>query len=121
MVLPEELFPYFNAIKDDYAQTCSKTEQLTLALFMEKGYYQTGLKKLRRLYAQKWTAVVDILSAYTNITTSGSPSGINMIIHITTDKKSGRLVQGSRFPGYLRYARFDQCIAPGCGAAYFVL
>ncbi len=88
MVLPEELFPYFNAIKDDYAQTCSKTEQLTLALFMEKGYYQTGLKKLRRLYAQKWTAVVDILSAYTNITTSGSPSGINMIIHITTDKKA---------------------------------
>ncbi len=45
MVLPEELFPYFNAIKDDYAQTCSKTEQLTLALFMEKRLLSDRAKK----------------------------------------------------------------------------
>ncbi|MGI6256652.1 MAG: PLP-dependent aminotransferase family protein [Anaerovoracaceae bacterium] len=91
MVLPEEMLPIFNAIKDDYAQTCSKTEQLTLALFMEKGYYQTGLKKLRRLYAQKWAAVVDILSSSPYVTTTGSPSGINMIISVHTKKTADEL------------------------------
>lgn len=51
MVLPQLLRNIFDEIKDQYTQTCSKAEQLTLALFMEKGYYYTGIRKLRSLYA----------------------------------------------------------------------
>ncbi|MFC2661932.1 MAG: hypothetical protein ACFNYI_02165, partial [Eubacterium sp.] len=53
MVLPEPLAEIFQSIKSQYDQTSSKTEQLTLALYMERGYYGIHLKKLRTLYAQK--------------------------------------------------------------------
>ena len=53
MVLPEHLAEIFQKIKSQYDQTSSKTEQLTLALYMERGYYGIHLKKLRSLYAQK--------------------------------------------------------------------
>ncbi len=53
MVLPEKLAEIFRRIKDQYDQTSSKTEQLTLALYMERGYYGIHLKKLRTLYASK--------------------------------------------------------------------
>lgn len=53
MVLPVPMLRLFAQELSGYTQTCSKTEQLTLALYMEKGLYQTGVRKLRTLYAQK--------------------------------------------------------------------
>jgi GntR family transcriptional regulator/MocR family aminotransferase len=57
MILPEMLLPYAMDNMDSYRQTCSKAEQLTLALYMKKGLFQTHVKKLRRLYAQKMQRV----------------------------------------------------------------
>ena len=37
MILPRSMTEMFQTIKGDYTQTCSKAEQLTLALFMEDG------------------------------------------------------------------------------------
>ena len=53
MVLPKDMAEIFNDIKGAYTQTCSKSEQLTLALFMEKGYYYTGIRKLRSMNSKK--------------------------------------------------------------------
>ena len=53
MVLPAAMHRLFSEALGGYTQTCSKSEQLTLALYMGKGYYQTNLRKLRKLYAQK--------------------------------------------------------------------
>ena len=88
MVLPERAAEIFNSLKNDYAQTCSKAEQLTLALFMEYGYYQTNIRKLRSLYAQKLQAVLNSIHNYAHnfITPSNTSSGINMIIDVKSDK-----------------------------------
>ncbi|MBO4235422.1 MAG: PLP-dependent aminotransferase family protein [Firmicutes bacterium] len=64
MILPDKMVRIFDSIKGDYTQTCSKAEQLTLALFMEDGYYYTNIRKLRRLYAQKLEAVVEAFEKY---------------------------------------------------------
>lgn len=53
MVLPERLLNYARQSMDNYRQTCSKAEQLTLALYMKNGLFQTHIKKRRRLYALK--------------------------------------------------------------------
>ena len=60
MILPEHMAEIFDTIHGDYTQTCSKTEQLTLALYMSRGYYQTNLKKLRTLYSQKLQVVLSL-------------------------------------------------------------
>lgn len=88
MVLPVRMAKIFTAIASDYSQTCSKLEQLTLAMFMETGAYQTHLKKLRKLYAQKLSAVTKYLAAEAPgfVDMRNSQSGINLLIRLNTDR-----------------------------------
>ena len=88
MVLPQHLAEIFNNIKGDYTQTCSKTEQLTLALFMEDGLYYTNIKKLRSLYSQKLQTAIAAFSEYGKnfVEPTNTSSGINMIIKVKTKK-----------------------------------
>lgn len=101
MVLPEEMFRIFNAIKSDYTQTCSKTEQLTLALFMEDGLYNTNIKKLRKLYGQKLQTALAAFAKYgSNIASPiNTNSGINMILKVPAKKDPARLSADARSIG----------------------
>lgn len=95
MVLPEAMIEIFREIKGQYTQTCSKAEQLTLAFFMEDGHYYTGIKKLRNLYAQKLTAVIQAFSRYgaSNIVPQDTRSGINLILKVRSSKDAGTLCE----------------------------
>lgn len=88
MVLPEHMAEMFKSMAPDYTQTCSKLEQLSLAMFMETGNYQTHLKKLRKLYSNKLNTVIDYLRTNGSdfIEMKSSSSGINLLIRINTDK-----------------------------------
>ena len=93
MVLPASLTGMLEDIMEGYTQTCSKAEQLTLASFMAKGYYQTGIKRLRNLYAQKLQTAISTMKKYGDdfITPAGTASGTNMLLEIKTAKTSEEL------------------------------
>jgi len=93
MVLPENMAEIFDALKNDYAQTCSKAEQLTLALFMEQGYYLTNIRKLRSLYAQKLQTVLYAIHHYACdlIIPANTSSGVHMIIDVKSKKSAEAL------------------------------
>ncbi len=93
MVLPKAFAKAFSAIVKDYSQTCSKTEQLTLAMFMETGFYQTHIKKLRKLYAQKLSKVTEAFGRYASdfVKVKNAASGINIPLHVTSSKTGAQL------------------------------
>lgn len=92
MILPEKMVRIFESIKSDYTQTCSKAEQLTLALFMEDGYYYTNIKKLRTLYAQKIEAAADAFLKYGGgIDVTNRRSGINLTLTVDSKKAAEEL------------------------------
>lgn len=98
MVLPPAMSEIFQKIRDDYTQTCSKMEQLTLALFMEKGFYQTNIKKLRSLYAQKLQTVLRCLK--TDFTDPiNTASGLTVIVRVNSEKSAETLCQEARSLG----------------------
>ena len=95
MVLPRGMAEIFSAIKSQYHQTGSKSEQLTLARFMAKGYYQTHIKKVRSLYSQKLRKVVSAFETYGKNLAQPvrSSSGVSMIIRVFSDKDAGTLIR----------------------------
>ncbi len=101
MVLPQKMIDIFNSIKSDYTQTCSKTEQLTLALFMEEGLYYTNIKKLRNLYGQKLQTALSAFSHFGKgfVTPTNTNSGINMILKVRTKKSPEDLSAAARAIG----------------------
>ena len=84
MVLPPEIAAAFTPRLEGYSQTCSKLEQLTLAMFMNTGMYQTHIRKLRKLYAHKLNLVTDIFrrEASDLVTVRDTASGINVLLEI---------------------------------------
>lgn len=88
MVLPESMVKLYDGIRSFYDQTCSKTEQLTLAEFMKRGYYQINLKRVRKLYSAKLQEVLAAIREYGGegnfMTAENTQSGINIILRLNT-------------------------------------
>ncbi len=108
MILPDEMADIFSSIKSDYTQTCSKTEQLTLALFMEDGYYYTNIRKLRSLYSQKLTLAVSAFSAHASdfVSLTNTKSGMNLIIKVATELSPSALCAKAESIG-IHVSHFD--------------
>ncbi len=62
-------------------------------MFMETGLYQTHIKKLRKLYAQKLTRITDAFDAKAAdfVRVINSSSGINIILEIESPKSPGQI------------------------------
>ena len=92
MVLPESMAKLFDTFKMKYDQTCSKTEQLTLARFMHEGFYQENLKRVKDLYAQKLqealAAIKEFGEAGNFMTAENTQSGTNIILKIDTHART---------------------------------
>lgn len=101
MVLPEKLAELYRSIMKGYSQSCSKTEQLALAFYMESGKYQTGIKKLRRLYSKKLDIAKASLQKHSNgrISPLGTSSGLSMLVSVETEKLPSALEESSRSAG----------------------
>lgn len=93
MVLPELLANIFGEIKGGYTQTCSKSEQLTLALFMEKGYYYTGIRKLRSMNSRKLDVTMESIGKYFGETVNpvDTRSGITLTIQVRSESSTEEL------------------------------
>lgn len=103
MVLPEKMADLFRSFSQDYSQTCSKTEQLALAFFMEDGKYQTNIKKVRRLYSHKLQLVVAAFEKYGKnmVTPVNTSSGINTILSVKSNKSGNDLASEAKSLGLL--------------------
>ena len=101
MVLPPQIAARFLQKLEGYSQTCSKLEQLTLAMFMETGWYQTHLRKLRKLYAQKLVLVTETIrrEASDFIQIRNSDSGITVLLQIDSAKSSDALIRDAESLG----------------------
>lgn len=91
MVLPRGMAEIYDTIKQNYDQTCSKTEQLTLAMFMRKGFYHTNLRRIRKLYSRKLEETLAAIKKNdpdgSFISAENSESGINIILSINTRER----------------------------------
>ncbi len=103
VILTPKLAEAFDRIKDLYSQTCSKSEQLCLAFFMEDGHYYRNIKKCRRLFSLKLNEAVASLEKYgagfVNIT--NTKSGINITLGIKSEQELGELIENAKSIGVL--------------------
>lgn len=86
MVLPRKLMEDFNRLKDRFAQTCSKTEQLCLAIYMQGGYYTRTIKKCRKIYASKLKTAMKLFKEHGEgiFSPIDSKSGISLMLRVRT-------------------------------------
>ena len=109
MILPKQLANKLDFILEGYTQTCSKTEQLALAHFMESGYYYTNIKKLRNLCGRKLTACLKVIESYGRdlVMADRTESGLYVILSIRTDMNPKEMEAIAENMGILAYQSDD--------------
>ncbi len=92
MVLPQNLLPVYNNIKQLYNQTSSSIEQFALAEFIASGNLRRHIKKLRRRYAVKNTllrnALEKIFGDKISIMAYESGLHIRLAVKLNTDART---------------------------------
>lgn len=103
MVLPRNLMEDFNRLKDRFTQTCSKTEQLCLAIYMQAGYYTRTIKKCRKIYASKLKTAMKLFKEYGDgiFSPIDSKSGISLMLRVKTKIPAGDLAEIANRNGML--------------------
>lgn len=88
MVLPERMAAIYQETKGEYSQTCSKSEQLALALFMKKGYYYTNIRRLRSLNSRKLEKTVAAIERFLKdrVTVQNISSGVSVTLRMNADE-----------------------------------
>lgn len=109
MILPRQLANKLDFILEGYTQTCSKTEQLALAHFMESGYYYTNIKKLRNLCGRKLAACIKVIESYgcDLVMADRTESGLYVILSVKTDMSPKEMEAIAENMGILAYQSDD--------------
>lgn len=82
MVLPHQLLRKYNQIFGDYASTVPLLDQRTLARFMEQGYWERHLRKMRNIYKKRYEAIIQAVDRYFGSSAQivGQGAGLHIVL-----------------------------------------
>ncbi len=94
MVLPAPLLERFNQLFDNVEQTASVIHQQTMALFMERGHWDSHIRKMRATYKRKMQTLVSTLQETFGeaITLIGTVSGLYLLIEFQSGTTEDTLI-----------------------------
>lgn len=96
MVLPLHLTSLFYKKLGFYSCTVSNFEQFTLAKFIEDGYLERHINKMRTYYKNKCTKIVNFLtnsSLEKYLKVMGETSGLHFLLHLNTTASDSKLLE----------------------------
>ncbi len=93
MILPEKLIKNYEKKVPFLTCPVSNLTQLTLAKFMEEGYFERHINRMRKIYNKKRIYLSNILKNYENIKVIDSKAGLHFILKIKTNKSEKELLK----------------------------
>jgi GntR family transcriptional regulator/MocR family aminotransferase len=88
MVLPKSLIRKYDALLGFYSCTVSNFEQYTLAHFIERGYLEKHINRMRNYYRTLRDTILTCIRKhplYKNVKIMEENSGLHFLLHIKTD------------------------------------
>lgn len=98
MVLPAHLASLFYDKLGFYSCTVSNFEQFTLAKFIEDGYFERHINRMRTYYRTKRDRLLHYLAtckAAPSLTVEGENSGLHFLLHLATEASDTELTQAA--------------------------
>lgn len=96
MVLPKSLMISYNN-HGVYASTVSRIDQMILNLFMNEGYFERHLNKMRAIYKNKHDTLLNELKGLKPIEKiSGENAGVHILIHVSEKYSEEMLIQKAK-------------------------
>ena len=94
MILPPDLMERYQKHLGFYSCTVPSLDQYTLAQFIQNGYFERHLNRMKRKYRTKKSEIMNILkesSLKDQITITDAMAGLHFTVKLKTDKSDGQL------------------------------
>ncbi|MGG7177500.1 PLP-dependent aminotransferase family protein [Clostridium paraputrificum] len=97
MVLPKKLLPLYHIHCNLYEQSVSRLNQEVLFEFMDKGYFERHIHKMRKLYSKKHSLLINLLNKEFNeiVKVIGKNAGLHILIEVKNGMTEEELVQAA--------------------------
>jgi len=96
MVLPYQLLTRYHKLFGDYSTNVSLLEQRTLNKFMEQGYWERHLRKMRTVYKKKHDALIQSIHHHFGVqaTIIGHGAGLHVVLELVGNSlNEGELIK----------------------------
>ncbi|WP_313804060.1 PLP-dependent aminotransferase family protein [Cytobacillus sp.] len=105
LVLPTPLQRKYQEHFTIYKQTVSRLHQQTLFHFMNEGYWQTHLNKMRTLYRRKQSTLMQAIHTYmgSHVKVIGEKSGLHLILELDNSMTEEELLNAALKAGVKVY------------------
>ena len=111
MILPMGLLNKYHELFSFSSCTVSTFEQSTLRRFLQQGYYERHINRMRTIYRERRDVFVSALSPIlSQFTISGSEAGIHFLIHSNTGMTEKQMIEYAKKEGVKIYGLSDYYI-----------
>jgi GntR family transcriptional regulator/MocR family aminotransferase len=111
LVLPIHLLERYEKVGRKFSCTVSRVDQGILQLFMERGYYERHLNKMRALYKNKHDILLGEIRRINGVKQiSGERSGVHILVQLTSDIPEEERVREAAKMGVKVYPLSEYCI-----------
>ena len=94
LVLPDELCGVYDKRCGFINSTVSKVDQLILQKFIDEGYYERHLNKMRALYKSRHDTLLSALKDWRgDFTVSGENAGVHLLLHFRDGRSEQDLIR----------------------------
>lgn len=124
MVLPKALMELYSRQLSFYSCTVSSFEQDALARFIENGYFERHVNRLRRYYDKQRHSIVQALekSSLMNIASISNPLvGTHLILSVDSQLSDGEILRKAQDLGMHLAMLSDYCINPTVRSFHYVV
>lgn len=99
MVLPEALMKKYNEELSFYSCTVANFEQYTLASFIEKGYFEKHINRMRNFYRNQRDCIMQMIKShplYERVTITEEDSGLHFLLTVKTELSDEEMIKRAR-------------------------
>ena len=111
LVLPPELSEGYESIGRSFSCTVSRTDQKMLQLFMERGYFERHLNRMRAVYKGRHDILLSEIRQIGGVRkVLGERAGVHILLQFSADRSEKKLVEGAAGAGVRVYPLSEYCI-----------
>lgn len=108
MVLPEPLLGIYHERHSFVNSTVSKVDQLIVQRFLEEGFYERHLNRMRALYKSRHDVLIEALRPFHGICRiSGEHAGVHLLLAFEGDVREEELIRRAKERGVRVYGLSD--------------
>lgn len=113
MVLPEELLDSYNEHCGFYASTVPKEQQKVLFAFLNQGYFERYLNRMRGIYKGKHDYFLSLLKKEAWVhKIYGDHAGMHLLVELDTEQTAEWVVEQAKKQG-IRFYALEEYMIPG--------